>query len=82
MEGGKSLGGELAFTRRGRGGQARFLSDGQAGLEGKRVSAEGQAGSQVRVASWERAGAPDVPWGGAREGERNGVPGTRRQWRW
>lgn len=42
----------------------------------------GQVGSQMRVASWEMAEAPDVPWGGAREGERNRVLGTQRQWRW
>lgn len=42
----------------------------------------GQVGSQTRIASWEMAEAPDVPWGGAREGERNRVLGTQRQWRW
>lgn len=38
----------------------------------------GQAGSQTQVALWEMAEAPDVPWGGAREGERSRVPGTWR----
>lgn len=44
----------------------------QARLEERREGAEGRRDT---AAPWETAEAPDVPWGGAREGERNRVPG-------
>lgn len=75
--GGKSLG-EIV------GVQARFLCREQVWLEGRKEG-EHQGGRQearYRLLCGEMAEAPDVPWGGAREGERNRVPGTWRQWRW
>lgn len=71
--GGKSLGEAVGVW-------AGFLS--RSGWKERGGIRRRQAGSQARVASWEMAEAPDVLRRDAREGERNRVLGTQRQWRW